>query len=463
VTTRVRVGGALAVVLVAAGGWTWWQRDRVDPRFVVGVQRGTLTSDLTVTGTLRPVQSITYRSPVPGRELEITSLVAEGSHVREGDLIAELDTTELQHDLERQRQELRQLQLDLQVAHGERQEAEAAVKMVAEGEGALSVEEARASLRLAEKKRDRLQQEYDEMKPLLEKGFITRDELMRTASDLDQADQELALVRKKAEVVEQLTHPREKQRAALQLAQKNSQVEAIVTRVEDAEARAQALAQLVDGCRILARGPGLVVYEQFLNTSPRRKIRVGDRVTSSQGIVTIPEVNRMTVEASVTEADMHRVHPGQPAAVTLEAYPGMHLAGKVSRVGTLASSSIERPMDEKRFDLVIDLEPGEGDLRPEMTARADIRIGQRENVLMVPVAAVAEGGGVATVSVVGFSGSHQQTVQLGESNGVMVEVRSGLTEHDRLLLVQPAPEGPPQNAVPSAGVVPGARGGLQLR
>ena len=455
----ILLAGALALAVGA-----WWRRTAVDPSFLTVVQRGNLTSELTVLGTLRPIQSITYRSPVGGRELEIVSLVSEGSRVKEGDVLVQLDTTELERDVERQRQDLRQLRLDLQVAHGERQEAEAAVTMVSEGEGALSVEEARAALRLAEKKRDRLQQEYGELKPLLARGFITRSELARTASDLEQAEQELGLVRKRSEVVEQLTHPREKQRAALQLAQKNSQLENIVGRVQESEARLQALAALLDACRVVARRPGLVVYEQFLSGIPRRKIRIGDRVTASQGIVTIPEVSRMTVEASVTEAEVHRVRPGQAASVRVEAFPDLRLSGKVARVGTLASVSVERPMDEKRFEIVIELDASEDELRPEMTARADILVSRREDVLLVPVTAVTETDGVTSVAVLGVGGVSTRRVQLGESNGQMVEVQAGLRERERVVLeTRPAQTEQPDSRVAPLAGDPGVRSVGQLR
>lgn len=448
---RVLVVGAIlvAVTLVAALSVVW-RSNQIDPTLTRMVQRGTLTSQLTTSGILRPIESVTYRSPVPGRELEIVELVPEGTRVKEGDLLVRLDATELHKEADRLRQEVRELQMDLQVAHAERQEAEAAMKMVAEGEGALTVEEARMRLQLAQNKFERLQREHADLKPLMEKGFITRDELARTSSELEQAQEEFALARKRHDVIVQLTHPREKQRAALQLAQRLSRLENIVGRIQETEARVQQTAELANACEIRARRPGLVVYEQMVNSSPRRKIRVGDRVSPSQGLVTIPEVNRMLVEASVTEAEVHRVAPGQTATVRLEAFPSARLAGRVVRVGTLASSSVERPFDEKRFDLIIELFPTDIELRPEMTARADIILGTRSNVLLIPVNAVFEREGAYVAHVMSLSGPEARPLTLGESNAEFVEVLGGLAENDRVLLMEPnAPSAPPPGAAPS--------------
>src|SRR5579862_1783604 len=107
-TLARRSGLAAAVVVCLLAALAFWRRTDVDPSLVASVRKGTLTAQLTTSGTLRPLQSITYRSPLGGREAEITEIVAEGTRVNEGDLLVRLDTTELQHDVERARQDLRQ-------------------------------------------------------------------------------------------------------------------------------------------------------------------------------------------------------------------------------------------------------------------------------------------------------------------------------------------------------------------
>src|SRR5262245_12179217 len=290
------VSGA-GVLLLVAGAW-FSRRSSVDPALVATVRRGALTAQLTTSGILRPSESITYRSPLAGREAEIVELVAEGTRVNEGDLLVRIDTTDLQREVERARQEVRQAVVDVQVAEIERQEASAMMTSVAEGEGALGVEETRTRLQLAQKKVERLRQEQAQLQPLLAKGFITREELKRTVDELEQSEQELALAKKRADVVIGVSHPRDQQRAQLQLAQKEAALENARAKNGEAEARLKQLADQIENCRIYARRPGMVVHEEFLNANPRRKIRVGDRVTASQGLVTIPEVNRMVMDAS---------------------------------------------------------------------------------------------------------------------------------------------------------------------
>ncbi len=425
---------AAVCTLVAA---VFWVRAGADDGMVVEVTRGELTARLTSSGTLKPIQSITYRSPVPGRDVEIRDLAPEGSRVTAGDVLVRLDTTDLETELARVTQDHRQAQMDMQVAEGEWDEAGAEVKAVSEGEGALTVEEARSTLQRAQKKSERLRQEYEKLRPLLDKGFITREELARTEDALEEAEEELILARRRTEVIVQLSHPREQKRAALVLAQKAAQLGNVRTRLHELQLRLNLLNALIEGCTIRARGPGLVVYDENLNANPRRKLRIGDRVFATQGIVTIPEVNRMLVEASVSEAEVHRVNPGQPAEIRVEAFPDLKLTGKVSRVGTLAAASPARPFDDKRFDLVIELDAHTAELRPEMSIRADVLVGTRANVLMVPVTAIFNDQGTRVAHLVSATGLERRPVELGESNDQMVEIVAGLQQGDRVSLVAP--------------------------
>jgi len=252
--------GAAAIGLLAV--LVYWARAGADDAMVAIAERGELTARLSASGTLKPLQSITYRSPVPGRDVEIRELAAEGARVNAGDVLIRLDTTDLEIELARVRQDHRQAQMDLQVADGEYEEAGAEVKAVTEGEGALTVDEARSALAgRAQRKAERLRQEYGNLKPLLEKGFITRDELARTEDQLEQAEEELLLARRRSDIVLQLSHPREQKRAALALSQKAAQLGLIRARVSELQLKAETLSRLGDrrmlGSRAWRRAGGL--------------------------------------------------------------------------------------------------------------------------------------------------------------------------------------------------------------
>jgi len=439
----------LAVLGVAGGLFAGW-RTPVDTSLTGIVERGDLIVRLRETGVLRPAQSLTYRSPLAGRQTELLFLAPEGTRVQAGDLVVRLDPTELERELDRAHQTLRQTRVQLRVATAEHEEAVADVESMADGEGALSVQEARFNLELTEKQVAQLRQEYEGLVPLLERGFITREELDRAAFELEQAEGELTLNRQRTTLFLERTFPRDTQRAHLRLAQHEAQLEDAHIRVAEADTLVAALREAIEACSMYARRPGLVVYEPYLSSTPRRKIRVGDRVTSTQGLVTIPEVDRMLVESSVRETDLHRIHPGQPATIRLDAFPDLRLSGQVLSLGALARASATRPFEEKRFDLVVELDATSAQLRPEMTARIDIVVAERRDVLLVPVNAVFERADHLVANVVTRWSIEPHPVELGATGDLFAEVLDGLTEGDRVALLDtPATGISPEAAPPS--------------
>jgi multidrug efflux pump subunit AcrA (membrane-fusion protein) len=137
----------------------------------------------------------------------------------------------------------------------------------------------------------------------------------------------------------------------------------------------------------------------------------------------------------VDEMSVHKVRPGQGTTIRLDAYPDLTLTGRVSRVGTVARSSVDRPFEEKRFDLVIDVDPTKADLRPEMTARVDVLVGRRSDALLIPVNAVFDQEGQPVVHVVRTFSVKTRAVELGEANELFVEVTAGLKAGERVALI----------------------------
>ena len=411
------------------------------------VERGSLVAVLSEPGTLRAVRSVSYRSPVSGREAEIVHLVPEGLRVGQGDLIVRLETRGLEAELRQAVDNVHDAELALQVAELELLEATAGLESAVDGEGSLTIEESRTNLGLAERRVERLRREVESLEPLLEQGFITGDELERSRDELETAEADLAIARRRASVLVEQTHPVATRRAELQLAQKRAQRQAVERRLAAARRQVGEISDLIERCTIYAAGPGLVVHEEFMASSPRRKVRLGDRVTPSQGIARVVDVSRMLVDASVPERSVHRVHAGQPVTVSLEAFPELELSGRVATVGALARTTLGQQLDGKRFDVTVELDPTDAELRPEMTTRVVILVGDRQDVVRVPINAVFENDGMTLVNVLRGRRVEARQVELGEQNRRFVEVMAGVAAGDRVTLVGDTPV---VDAVPAA-------------
>ena len=171
------VAAALGLALVSSIGLFAFRWSHVDAELTARVTRATLRIHLSESGVLKPSQSITYRSPLSGRDAEIVFLVPEGTLVQKGDLLAKLDTTDLERELERAIQGFRQAKVDETIAELEWQDARGDAKAMEDGRAALAADEERLRLQLAEKRVERLEAELASLQPLLDRGFITQEEI----------------------------------------------------------------------------------------------------------------------------------------------------------------------------------------------------------------------------------------------------------------------------------------------
>ena len=320
------VGGLLS--FIAAGAYLFVAKvgagDTASYR-LSKVERGPLTAVVSATGTLSPVVSVQVGSQVSGQIKEI--LVDFNSSVKAGQLIARLDPETLQ-------QRVRQAEADLDAVR-------AAV-------GVQVAQVLRASADRGEAQRD-----FERKKMLVEKKFIGSAESEKARSVLDAAlaSQQVA----------------EAQR-------KNS--EAIVRQRE-----AQLSQAKIDLERTSIRAPvdGIVV---------KRSVEPGQTVAASlqapELFVIAKNLSDMQVETAIDEADVGRIHEGQKASFTVDAFPGRRFSGQVRQVrkaATVVSNVVS-------YTVVISAANPELTLLPGMTANVRIVTAQRDSVLKVSNAAL---------------------------------------------------------------------------
>ena len=143
---------------------------------------------------------------------------------------------------------------------------------------------------------------------------------------------------------------------------------------------------------IKAEQAGIVAYanEEWYDSS--RQIREGATVISRQKIFTLPDLTNMQVKVNIHESLIKKIKPGQTAEIRVDAFPNVVIVGKVKTVSQLADSNrgwMSGGVKEYTTVVAIEKMPRE-ELRPGMTAEAKILVGELNDILVVPVQAVAE-------------------------------------------------------------------------
>ena len=165
-------------------------------------------------------------------------------------------------------------------------------------------------------------------------------------------------------------------------------------------------------------------------------------------LMTIADLSVMEVEVEVDETDVVRIEMGHPAEVMVDAFPDRVISGQVTEIGSSALQTLTGSEESRDFKVVITLEDPPDNLKPGLSASADIITARREKILAVPISALVlqdspdEGTGSGAkqlegVYVVGPDDRASFTpVQKGIMGELKIEIRSGL-ESGQTIIVGP--------------------------
>ena len=207
-----------------------------------------------------------------------------------------------------------------------------------------------------------------------------------------------------------------------------------------AEAQVKAARARVDQIRINMRD--MVVRAPFDGTIAAKTTEVGEVISSvmmgqvagtlpAGAICTIVDLNTLEVEADVNESSIAQLREGQPAEVTVDAFPGRKWRGVLRQIIPTA----DRAKATVKVKVKI-VDPGDR-LLPEMSATANFLNTQRTDAelhepakLWLPKRAIVDG----KVAVIGADNHVQlRSVQTGDTRESLVEIRGGVREGERVV------------------------------
>jgi len=129
-----------------------------------------------------------------------------------------------------------------------------------------------------------------------------------------------------------------------------------------------------------------------LNVEEGETVIIGTMNNPGSLVLTISDLSVIEAVVQVDETDVARISLGDSATVRIDAFPGRHFVGRVSRIG---NSAITAPTQQTAgqqaaidFEVVITLDPTDSPLRPDLSATADVVVEQRPHALSVPIIAM---------------------------------------------------------------------------
>jgi len=351
---------------LAALGWTGGEG--AGPRLrVAAVDRGPITAIVSATGTVNPVVSVIVGSQLSGQVREVAG--DYNQRVTAGQLLARLDTQQLEATRAAAAAELRSAEAAVAVAEASAQRADAEVLRAAAQKAAARANIARveAQARDAEFEARRTEElrrsGVGAVRDATRAGFTA--EGMRAQLEAAQADAAQA----------------EAQHAAAEAAARTAHAQVSAARATAAQRAAQLRQVDVSLSFASIRSPidGIIIS---------RSVDLGQTVAASLQAPTLftiaANLDEMEVWATVDEADIGRIQPGQEVTFTVAAHPQANLAGRVKEI-RLSPTTVNNVVT---YTVVVTAPNREGRMLPGMTATLRIVTDSRPEALRVPNAAL---------------------------------------------------------------------------
>jgi RND family efflux transporter MFP subunit len=179
------------------------------------------------------------------------------------------------------------------------------------------------------------------------------------------------------------------------------------------------------------------IYAPFAGVLTRRDVDLGALITAGSGAQTKPlfelaQVDILRVYVSVPEAYAPSVRPGMKATLQLDEFPGQKFTGTVVRTADAIDPAT------RTLNTEVDVPNRDGKLMPGGYAQVHFALPVQTQRMSVPVNALLfRSEGVRAATVGDDSKVHLKPVVIGRDFGTKVEIVSGLTPQDRIIINPP--------------------------
>jgi HlyD family secretion protein len=319
--------------------------------------------------------------------------VNRGDHVRQGQLLAVLENRDLTASAAEGKGAVEQAKSNLRATEG---------ATIPE-----SVGKAEIDLQAARDARDNAKKVLDSREQLFQQGALARRPVDESQLAYSQA---LAQYRVADEHLK-----------ALQSVSNEEQIKGATAQVESAKAHYEALEAQVAYSRVTSPIAGIVAD---------RPINVGEMANPGSPLITVVDISRVVARVDVPQNAASAVKQGQTAIIT---QPGNsdQMEGKVTVVSPAANPNTTT------VQVWIEIANVGERLKPGSAVHAAISSEVYKAATVVPVAAIlpAEEGGTAVLTVSQDSIAHRRAVKLGVREGSQVQVLSGVTPGEEVVVV----------------------------
>ena len=166
------------------------------------------------------------------------------------------------------------------------------------------------------------------------------------------------------------------------------------------------------------------VYSPIDGYVAERSADLGEYVSTTSKVATIVKINPLRVCIDIPEQAIPTVSVGQSVSVTTSAWPDRNFSGRIARISPNVSTT------SRTLTVEAEIENSSGVLKPGQFATVRILESRAAPATLVPARAVRTESGVSRVFVIKDGKAQERQVQLGQTEGDLVEIKSGVAENE---------------------------------
>ncbi|MEW5718886.1 MAG: efflux RND transporter periplasmic adaptor subunit [Chloroflexota bacterium] len=439
------LSGLIIIFALIAGGIYFWQSQQAKTTATASVQtttvkRGSLAATVSAAGNVSAPNSVA--AAFESSTLEVSARVAKvnvkvGDTVKKGDVLMEVDTTNLNLALKTAQSNLASAQVSydqtkndlnfaLRTAQASFDSAKTALAAAqannAQNPNNLVV--AKANLDTATITMQKAQADYDTIAWRGDVGMTTQAATLQTATIAYQsalASYKIAAAKINDSDLKSAQATYTNAQVALEQAQKNLETKLATAQatLDNAKLNVEQAQRALDNAKLVAPYDGVVSAVNY---------GIGDNANGTA--VTIVDLSLLQVKVTVAEVDIAKIKIGQTATMTLDALTGKTYNAKViavSPVGSVTSGVVN-------YTVTLEITNSDGSIKPSMTANLTLEVERRDNVLLIPTRAVTTKGNQKVVTVKQKDQTVTKVVTVGLSNDSFVEIVDGLQGGDVVIV-----------------------------
>lgn len=391
----------IPIVLILVGYTLFGNTADEDVAVTTKVVKGDFVNEVIISGEAQSTSLKKINAPEEIRKfklnVKIQDLIPEGSFVKEGDYVGRLDPSEVN-------EQILDAQLNLETAESKYTQEQL--------DTTLTLKQERTAIKdllfdIQENKLE-LKQSIYEPPATIKKLEINIERLER---DLKEKTEDYII---------------KEQKAMAKMVEVGTEVSKIKKMLEE-------LRDLQKSFTIHSDTNGMVTYAKNWDGSKRK---VGTTISSwDPAIATLPDLTKMESKTYANEVDIRKIKKDLPVIIGFDAFPDITLKGTITNVANVGEE--KRGSDIKLFQVLVNFDENNDNVRPGMTTSNRILIHKEEDVLMVPLEAVFSQDSISFVYTKSGMSIDKKEIELGESNLDVVIIKKGLNEKEIVYLSKP--------------------------